>query len=273
LLLLDHHQREIEIMANKFAIVTGASSGIGLELAKCCARDGFDLLIAADDSRIEDAATELRGYGAEVEALAVDLSTTDGVDALYDAAKGRTIDALLANAGHGLGGAFMDQDWSAIRHVIDTNVTGTVYLVHKIGREMRRRGFGQILITGSIAGFEPGSFSAVYNATKAFDDSFAAAIRNELKDTGVTVTCLIPGATDTAFFERAGMVDTKIGQHDKMDPADVAKMGYKAMRDGDDGVIAGLKNKLQVGMARVMPSSMVAEQHRKSAEPGSGLKH
>ena len=260
-------------MANGFAIVTGASSGIGRELAKCCAREGFDLLIAADDPRIEDAAEELRTHGVQVDALHVDLTTESAIDRLCDMAKGRPVDALLANAGHGLGHAFLDQDWADIRHVIDTNITGTVYLIHRVGREMRARGEGRILITGSIAGFEPGAFSAAYNASKAFDDSFAAALRNELKDTGITVTCLMPGATETEFFERAGMEDTKIGQAEKADPADVADLGFKAMMKGESGVIAGFKNKLQVGMARMMPSSMTAEQHRKSAEPGSGLKH
>lgn len=260
-------------MANDFAIVTGASTGIGLELAKCCAQHGFDLLIAADDSKIEEAAASLRMYNVDVQALETDLATQEGVDRLVDVAGGRAVDALLANAGHGLGGAFLDQDWNEARHVIDTNVVGTAYLVHKVGRDMRRRAQGRILITGSIAGFEPGSFAAIYNGTKAFDDSFAAALRNELKDSGVTVTCLMPGATETEFFARAGMEDTKVGMAKKADPAEVAELGFKAMMSGDDGVIAGLKNKLQVGMAKILPSSITAEQHRKAAEPGSGLKH
>jgi short-subunit dehydrogenase len=252
--------------------VTGASSGIGLELAKLCARDGFDLLMAAD-TPVEQAAAELSALGASVEAVEVDLSTTEGVDQLCERVAGRTVDALIANAGHGLGKAFMDQDWQDIRHVIDTNVVGTTYLVHKIGRQMRERGFGKILITGSIAGFEAGAFQAVYNASKAFDDSFAAAIRNELKDSGVTVTCLMPGATETEFFERADLEDTKVGQSKKMEAAEVAEQGFKAMMDGDPGVITGWKNKMQVAMARMMPSSAQAEQHRKQAEPGSAFKH
>src|SRR3954468_9218658 len=135
------------------AIVTGASSGIGFELAKCCARDGFDLLIAADRPEIFTAADQLRELGATVQAVETDLATIAGVEELYGAANGRPVDALLANAGHGLGKAFLDQDWQAIRHVIDTNVTGTVYLVHTIGRDMRARRSGRILFTGSIAGF------------------------------------------------------------------------------------------------------------------------
>lgn len=254
------------------AVVTGASSGIGLELAKCCAREGFDLLIAADQPEIEEAAEELKRYGTNVEAVEVDLATTDGVDELYSAIAGRPVAALLANAGHGLGKGFFDQDFTAIRHVIDTNITGTVYLIYKVGDDMRRKGSGRILITGSIAGFMPGSFQAVYNASKAFIDSFSDAIRNELKDTGITVTCLMPGATETEFFERADMMDTKVGTAKKDDPADVAKQGFEAMLKGEDGVITGWKNKLQVAASRIMPASTMAEQHRKQAEPGTAEK-
>jgi short-subunit dehydrogenase len=257
----------------KFAVVTGASTGIGYELAKCCANDGYDLLIAADEGRIETAAEYLKSLGPDVKAVQAELSTREGVDMLYKAIDGRPVDALLANAGRGLGKAFVDQDFNDIQRVLDTNITGTIYLIHKIARDMRDRRDGKILITGSVAGFEPGSFNAVYNGTKAFIDSFAAAIRNELKDTGVSVTCLMPGATETEFFERADLLDTKIGQSDKADPADVAKMGYEAMQTGDDSVITGWKNKLQVAMARVLPSSVVAEQHRKAAAPGSANKH
>jgi short-subunit dehydrogenase len=159
--------------ARPFAVVTGASSGIGFELAKCCAANGFDLLIAADESSIQQAATQLRATGAMVDALQVDLATMEGVDALYAAAKGRPVAALLANAGRGLGRAFLDQDFAEIRRVIDTNVTGTLYLVQRVGREMRSRGVGRILITGSIAGFMPGTYQAVYNGTKALLDSFS----------------------------------------------------------------------------------------------------
>lgn len=252
------------------AIVTGASTGIGLELAKQCARNGFDLLIAADDPAIEEAAKELRTLGVLVETVQADLATLDGVDTLCAAVKGRPVDALLANAGHGLGHGFLDQDFQEARHVIDTNITGTLYLIQKVGRGMRDRKQGRILITGSIAGFMPGTYQAVYNGTKAFIDSFSFALRHEIKDSGVTVTCLMPGATDTEFFERAGMEDTKIGQGKKDDPAMVAKIGFDAMMRGDGDVVAGWKNKLQTAMAAVTPSGVLAEQHRKQAEPGSG---
>src|SRR4051794_1014272 len=253
----------------QLAVITGASTGIGLELAKCCAREGFDLLIAADEPAIEAAAAELRGLGGNVQALQADLSTIEGVDRLYAAAAGRPVDALLANAGIGLGHAFLDQDFNRIRRVIDTNVTGTTYLIHRIGNDMRRRNAGRILITGSIAGFMPGSFQAVYNATKAFLDSFSFALREELRDTRVTVTCLMPGATETKFFERADMMDTNVGTTKKDNPADVAKVGFDAMMRGDGDVVTGFKNKIQSAVASITPAAMLAKQHRKMAEPGT----
>jgi short-subunit dehydrogenase len=252
------------------AIVTGASSGIGFELAKCCAENGFDLLIAADEPDIHRAAERLRSGGAKVDALEADLATIDGVDQLYGAIQGRRVDALLANAGRGLGKGFLDQDFAEARRVVDTNVTGTVYLIQKVGRDMRSRGSGRILITGSIAGLMPGTYQAVYNGTKAFLDSFSFALRHELKESGISVTCLMPGATETEFFERADMLDTKVGQAEKDDPADVAEVGFKAMMRGDGEVVSGWKNKLQAAIASVTPSSVLAEQYRKVSEPGSG---
>jgi uncharacterized protein len=255
-----------------FAVVTGASSGIGRELARVCATEGFDLLVAADDPEIMDAADDFRAAGAAVEVVVDDLATLEGVERLYDQLHGRPVDVLMANAGHGLGDAFLDQDFDEVEHVIDTNITGTIYLIQKTGRDMRRRGEGRMLITGSVAGYMPGTFSAVYNGTKAFIDSFAIALRAELKDSGVTVTCLMPGATETNFFERAGMTDTKVGQQQKDDPADVAKVGFDAMMRGDADVVSGWKNKLQTTVASVTPSTVLAEQHRKMAEPGSTRK-
>lgn len=254
------------------AIITGASTGIGYELAKLCAQNGYDLLIAADEPAINDAAQDFRQLGVAVDAVETDLATLEGVDKLYAAVNGRTVDALLANAGHGLGHGFLDQNFDDARHVIDTNITGTIYLIQKVGKEMRARGQGRILITGSIAGFMPGSFQAVYNGTKAFIDSFSFALRNELKDTNVTVTCLMPGATETEFFERADMLDTKVGQQEKDDPAKVAKDGFDAMMNGEGDVVSGWKNKIQTTLAAVTPSGVLAEQHRKMAEPGSGEK-
>lgn len=252
------------------AIVTGASSGIGRELARCCAQNGFDLLVAADAPAIKDAAAEFRSLGAAAEAVEADLATTEGVDRLYAALRGRPVEALLANAGRGLGKGFLDQDFNEVRRVVDTNITGTIYLLQKVGRDMRSRGRGKILITGSIAGFIPGAYQAVYNATKAFLDSFSFALRNEVKDTGITVTCLMPGATETEFFERAGILDTRIGQSTKADPAEVAKTGFEAMMRGDGDVVTGWQNKLQTAIASVTPAAILAERHRAMAEPGSG---
>ena len=254
------------------AIVTGASSGIGLELAKCCATHDFDLLIAADEPAIHQAATALRKARAsvEVEALEVDLATAEGVERLYEAVRGRPVAALLANAGRGLGHGFLDQNFVDIKRVIDTNVTGTLYLIQLIGREMRARGDGRILITGSIAGFMPGTYQAVYNGTKALLDSFSFALRAELEDSGVTVTCLMPGATETEFFERADMLDTKVGTQKKQPADEVAKLGFEAMMRGDGDVVAGWANKLRAAIAHVTPANLLAEQHRKLAAPGTG---
>ena len=257
--------------ARRVALVTGASTGIGYEFAKTCAENGFDLVVAADEAKINDAAQDFRKLGAQVEALEADLATLEGVDKLYAAAKNlnRPVDALIANAGRGLGKGFLDQNFNDVMRVVNTNVTGTLYLVHKVGRDMRARNSGQILIVGSIAGFMPGTYQAVYNASKAFLDSFSFALRHEVNGAGITVTCLMPGATETDFFERADMLDTKIGQSKKDDPADVARRGFKAMIAGEGDVVTGWHNKLRSAIALVTPSDMLAEQHRRAAEPGS----
>jgi len=256
-------------MGAGLAVITGASSGIGYELAKICARERYDLVVAADEP-LDKASEVFRGFGVNVETVEVDLATLEGVDTLVEMTEGRPVDVLIANAGHGLGHAFLDQDFEDVRHVIDTNITGTIYLIQKIAQDMKERGSGKILITGSIAGFMPGTFQAVYNGTKAFIDSFSFALRAELKDTGVTVTCLMPGATETEFFERADLMDTKIGQSEKDDPADVAQAGFAAMLRGDGDVVSGWKNKLESAIANVTPAGVLAERHRKMTEPGSG---
>jgi short-subunit dehydrogenase len=253
----------------ELAVVTGASSGIGLEIAKLAAADGYDLLVAADTPFV-DAAAGLRDLGVEVTQVECDLATEQGVRQLLDAAGGRDIDVLVANAGHGLGHAFLDQSPEQWRHVVDTNITGTLLLIQPVLKAMVARNRGKVLITGSIAGHIAGSFQAVYNGTKAFIDSFAAAIGTELKDTAVTITCLKPGATETEFFHRAGLDDTKVGQAKKADPADTARTGWDAMKKGEHAVVDGLMNKAQVLASGVLPESVTAEMHRKQAEPGSG---
>ncbi len=251
------------------AVVTGASAGIGYELAKQCIAGGFDVIVAADDAKIEDAAATLRDSDAEIQAVQVDLSGEEGVNKLYAAIGERKVAALLANAGRGLGRGFLDQDPAAWRKVVDTNITGTLLLVQKVAKDMRGAGEGRILITGSIAGFMPGTYQAVYNGSKAFLDSFSFALRHELKGSGVTVTCLMPGATETDFFETADMMDTKVGTAKKDDPAMVAEKGFSAMMKGEGDVVTGWHNKLQSAIANVLPAGLTAELHRKMAAPGT----
>lgn len=259
------------VPTRQLAVVTGASTGIGFELARCCAVQGFDLIVVADEPAIQGAARELALLGSTVEPVEADLSSLEGVDTLYERIGGRQVDVLCANAGRGLAKGFLDQDFDRVLHVVNTNITGTLYLIQKIGRDMRQRGDGRILITGSIAGFIPGTFHAVYNGTKAFIDSFSIALRAELKGTGVSVTCLMPGATETAFFERAGLLETRIGTSEKDDPADVAEAGFQAMLEGDSEVVTGLRNKVQSALASITPATILAEQHRKLAEPNGAI--
>lgn len=259
------------------AVVTGASSGIGYHLARIAAEHGYDLVVAADRA-LGPAVSDFEALGAHVDSVEADLATTEGVQQLIDCIGEREVDALMANAGHGLGGPFLEQDFSQVLHVINTNITGTVHLIQHVARKMSRRaqdrGFGRILITGSIAGFQPGSFQAVYNGTKAFIDSFSLALRNELKGKAVSVSCLMPGPTDTDFFERADMESTKVANDPKMmmQPDEVARIGFDAMRKGEADVVAGWRNRMQVAMSKVLPAQAVAQMHRKLAEPGSADK-
>lgn len=256
-------------MANKLAIVTGASTGIGFELATIAAKQGYDLIVVANEALIQSAAADFSTFGTQVESVETDLSTIEGVDRMLAAANGRRVDLLVANAGTGTGGAFLEQDVPSWRHAVDTNVTGTVYLVQKVLAEMVARDDGKILVTGSIAGYIPGSFNAIYNATKAFIDNFTEALRNEIQESkGVTLTTLMPGPTDTEFFARAGMLDTPVGKDEhKADPAKVAQDGWDALMAGKGHVVSGLINKIQVLGAGVVPQSVLAERHRKMAEP------
>lgn len=255
--------------SRKLAIVTGASSGIGLEIAKLAAKDGYDLIVAADTPFV-DAGPALKALGTDVQQVEGDLATQQGLDQLLDRIADRPVDVLVANAGHGLGHGFLDQAPSEWQHIINTNITGTLLLIQPIVKRMVERGEGRVLITGSIAGHMAGAFQAVYNGSKAFIDSFSAALNEEIKDSGVTVTCLKPAATETNFFHRAELDDTKVGQAKKDDPADVAKAGWDAMNSGEASVIYGLKNKLQVAGASLMTDATTAKMHRAQAEPGSG---
>jgi short-subunit dehydrogenase len=255
----------------KYAVITGASTGIGFELASLAAENGYDILVVADEPLIDAAAADFRTHGGTVDSLEADLSTVEGVDALVAAANGRTIDLLCANAGRGLGRGFLDQDVADWRRVVDTNITGTLYLLQTVLRDMVARDDGKVLVTGSIAGFIPGSFQAVYNGTKAFVDSFTDAIRDELKESkGVTITTLMPGPVETEFFDRADMMDTEVGTSDsKSEAGDVARDGWDAVMAGKGSIVSGWKNKLQVAVAHVTPAPILAHMHRNMAEPGT----
>ena len=261
---------------HQFAVVTGASSGIGYELAKQFAEHGFDLLVAAEDDGIDAAARTLAGMGVATTPLQVDLATYEGVEQLYAEINkiGRPLDAIAINAGVGVGGDFTHQtELSDELNLISLNVISPVHLAKRVLKDMVARGQGRVLFTSSIAALMPGPFEAVYAASKAFVQSFSEALRNELKDSGVTITALQPGPTETNFFHRAGLDDTKVGTSKKDDPAEVAKQGFEALMNGEDHVVAGsLKTKAQAAMTNVLPATANAEQHRKMAEPGSGKK-
>ena len=260
------------------AVVTGASSGIGYELAKQFAVHGFDLLVAAEDTAIENAARDFEQEGATARAVQVDLATYDGVEKLCEAiySTGRPVEAIAINAGVGVGGDFArETDFNAELNLINLNVLSTVHLAKRVIREMVARHHGRVLITSSIAGTMPTPLEAVYGASKAFGLSFAASLRHELKDTGVTVTALMPGPTDTNFFHRAGLDDTRVGTEEKLknSAAEVAEQGYKALMAGKDRVVAGnLATKLEGHAARFTPESVKAERHKKMAEHGSTKK-
>jgi short-subunit dehydrogenase len=254
----------------EFAVVTGGSSGIGYELAKQFVDHGYDVMIAAEDAGIEEAADRL---GREhVTPVRTDLATYDGCEALYRAVigTGRRLDAVAINAGRGIGGDFLrETDMMDEMNVIDVNVKSTVHAAKRLLPEMLEHG-GHVLFTSSIAATMPGTFQAVYNASKSFVQSFAEALRNELKDTPITVTSLMPGPTETNFFERAEMMDTKVGTSEKDDPALVAKQGFEAMLKGKQKIVPGsAKTRLQGAASKILPDSAKAEMHRRMAEPGS----
>jgi short-subunit dehydrogenase len=256
------------------AVVTGASSGIGYELARELAGRGYDLVVAAEDTGIDRAAAGIAEQGGTAEAVRVDLATYEGVEELYAriVATGRPVDAAAINAGVGVHGEFArDTDLRDELRLIDLNVRSSVHLAKRLLPDMLDAGRGRLLVTSSIAAGSPGPFEATYAASKAFLYSFAEAVRRELKDTGVTVTALLPGPTETEFFERAGLADTKLGQSKKDDPAEVAREGVEALLAGKDHVVAGsFRNTVQMASGRVMPETEKAGMHAKMAEPGSG---
>jgi uncharacterized protein len=257
------------------AVVTGASSGIGRELAAQFAEGGFDLVVAAEDERIVPAARSLTGHGTQAVPVQADLSTFDGVEDLYQAirATGRTPEALAINAGVGVGGDFARENALADElRLIGLNITGAVHLAKRVLPDMVAGGRGGVLFTSSIAATAPGPYHATYAASKAFLLSFAEALRYELRDAGVTVTALMPGPTDTEFFDRAGMQGTKLREETaKDDPAQVAREGFEALMAGKDKVVAGsAKNKAQAAAGRILPETAKAKVQAQQTKPGSG---
>ncbi|MEE4154695.1 MAG: SDR family NAD(P)-dependent oxidoreductase [Erythrobacter sp.] len=247
-------------------VVTGASSGIGFELAKLAAGDGCDLLLVADRD-LTRAEREAENHGAaSVSTLLCDLATRRGIDQVIAAIGGREVDVLMANAGEGEGGAFLEMPWELSRRTIETNILGTCALVHRIGSSMLARNHGRILVTGSIAGHMPGAFNLTYNSTKAFLNDFCVGLANELRESRVVVSCLEPGGTQTEFFKHADMEDTGLAAASTADPAKVARDGYQALLAGEVEIVSGLMNKLLAASADLLPDTLIAEIHRRLAK-------
>jgi len=256
---------------NKYALITGATVGIGYELAKLFAKDGYNLiLVARTEEDLRNRANEFsQQYGVQVVTIAKDLFQPDAAMQLYEEVKGKglEVNVLVNDAGQGQYGLFVEQDLSRLHEIIQLNVVSLTTLTHAFLKDMVVRNEGKILQLASIASQLPGPWQAVYHATKAYVLSLTEALIVELKDTGVTLTALQPGATDTDFFNKADMQDSKILDSKLSDPAEVAKDGFNALMKGDDKIVSGLKNKVMVGMSNVMPESMVAEQMNKMQQP------
>lgn len=257
----------------KFAVITGASSGIGYHLALEFAEHGYDIMVVSEESAIHQAAEKFRECGVKVVPLVADLSRVEEVEALYQSIIeiGTPVDAVAINAGVGVGGASFDKtDLDREIKMINLNVISAVHLTKLVLKDMIARGEGKILYTSSIAAEMPGPYYSVYAATKAFLQSFAEGIRGEVQEKGITITALQPGPTDTNFFHRANMDDTKAGQGKKDDPAQVAKQGFDALMAGSDSVVAGsLTNKIQAGIGKIMPHAMGAKMQGSSTKPNS----
>src|SRR6056297_2550767 len=256
-------------MTDKLAVVTGASSGLGYQFARLAAQDGYDLVLVADEDEVHVAADKLRRLGANVEAIVADLSTRSGVAEFWTFIEDRRIDFFAANAGRALGEAFHDQNWSDVKRLIDLNILQTTSLLYKVGQKMHADGEGRILVTGSIGGFVPGPFDAVYDATKAYLDSLCYALQEEWRDSPVTLTCLMPGPAETPIFTREenDLAEAPITSRQKQDPAEIARAGYDAMMAGDPGIVPGLPVKVIAMLSRIAPESLKARIHRSGAEP------
>ncbi|MCZ2858737.1 SDR family NAD(P)-dependent oxidoreductase [Blastococcus sp. VKM Ac-2987] len=255
------------------ALVTGASSGIGLELAKQFAENGYDLIVAAEDTALEAAALQLRQRGAAVSPVRADLARREEVEKLVAAVRGagRPLDAAALNAGVGVGGRFVETDLEAELDLVALNCVSTMHLAKRVAQDMVVRGEGRILFTSSVASQAPQPFQAVYGASKAFVQSLALALREEVADTGVTVTAMLPGPTDTEFFDRGDLTDTKLGASDKKDdPAQVAEQGFRALMKGEATVFAGsLASRAMGRMSAMTPDTVAAKTMKPMTAPGS----
>jgi short-subunit dehydrogenase len=262
-------------MAKLLAVVTGASSGIGYSLAKELAARDYDLVVCSAGDRLASAAQDFRSSGVSVTEVQADLATHQGVTSLWNQIKdlGRPIDIACLNAGVGVGGLFSETNLEEELNMINLNCTGTVQLAKYLTQHMVGRQAGKILFTASIAGEMVAPREAIYAASKAFVLSFAHSLRYELRDSGVTVTALQPGPTNTDFFQRAGMDNTEVGSKGKQEsqPADVAKEGIEALLAGKDHVYsASVKTKVEGMLANVIPGSAKAAMHEKMARPKTG---
>lgn len=256
--------------SQKYALITGATSGIGYELAKLFAKDKYNLVIVARDAgELDRVSTELQSEGVQVHTIAKDLFIRESAQEIYEEVRSKSIhiDVLVNDAGQGLYGKFEDTDLEKEVDIIQLNIISCISLTKLFLKDMLVKNDGKILNLGSIAGEAPGPYQSVYHGTKAFVNSWSAAIRNELKDTNISVTVLLPGATDTDFFNKADMQDSKILDTKLSKPEEVAKDGYQALMSGDDKITSGLKNKVQVAMANVLPDSMASETMGKQQEP------
>lgn len=251
-----------------FAIVTGASSGIGREVARVLGEEGYDLLLCAEDPAIDEAQYDIPNLA--VEALQVDLATYDGVEDLVEAIGERAVDALVLNAGIAVGGRFLETSLDDDLELIALNIGAVVHLAKRLLPRMVAAGQGRVLVTGSVTSMLPGPYYATYSASKAFALNFAQSVRYELKDTGVTVTTMLPGPTDTEFFERGGMEETRVGQSDaKDDPAEVARDGVAAMLAGKDDAVVGstLRNTLMSRASKALPEQVKAATQARLTKP------
>jgi uncharacterized protein len=246
---------------SQLALITGASSGIGFELARQFAQHGYDLVVAAEDDGIHDVPVRLSEYSADIQPVQVDLRDAEGVEHLYQSAVDgdRVLAAAALNAGVGRGDMFIKSDLADDLSVVDLNVRSTVHLAKLVLRDMANRDTGKVLFTSSVASMMPGSYQSTYNASKSFIQSFAEALRDELRDTGITITALMPGPTETNFFHRADLDDTPVGKMPKDDPAQVARQGFEALMRGDQKVVGGsVSSKVMGTVSRVLPDTVKA---------------